>query len=179
MSIRPPGDVGAVALARGEAVMVKGGARARRSLAAAARLQHSQRMDRLLPYADAAPALGAALAIVLLFLFISRAGERMIAAQRAREQQATPARASVVAIDQSGAQVRSGTVLMKIRLRHEASDGRELIGFWEVDLAHVPAVQPGAQMTVRIDKDNPGLCFPTIPGVQHSLAAERRDKRSN
>lgn len=115
--------------------------------------------------------------MVLGFRAISRAGAKMAEDQKAREQRATSARATVVAIEKSGSQVRNATVTMKIRLRLEEGDKREVWGFWEVELAHVPAVQPGAKMTVRVDADNPKVCFPTIPGVEHSLMVERMDKQ--
>jgi hypothetical protein len=106
--------------------------------------------------------------VFLLLRWLSRGGAEIAAEHAARLQRATQTRATVRAIERSQALRKRGTVAVKVRLRVEGPEARETVGIWEVDLVHIPAIQPDKVLDVRVDADDPGRCYPAFAGATHS-----------
>jgi hypothetical protein len=106
--------------------------------------------------------------VFLLVRWLAADGARLEAEHKARLERATRVRATVLAIENSAPQRKRGTVLMRVRLRVQGAEARETVGAWEVELAHIPAVQPEKVLAVLIDADDATRCYPAFAGARHS-----------
>lgn len=38
---------------------------------------------------------------------------------------------------------------------------------WLVDLVHIPQIQTGAELSVKVDRDHPDIIYPNMPGMRY------------
>lgn len=101
-------------------------------------------------------------ALGLAFRAIVRSGKRQMEAQRTRFEAAKPAQARVLQVGKSVAQVRNGTVIVKLRLEVSAAGSASygVSTVWEIQQTAIPQVQAGQVLSVRIDADDQRIIYP-------------------
>lgn len=93
------------------------------------------------------------------------------AAMRERETHAEWAGATVVSIISEAQQHdQLGSALLEIQLKIQPPEGEPYTTRtrWEVDMTARPLIQPGAQLPVKIDTQDPKVVYPNIGGAAYS-----------
>ena len=107
---------------------------------------------------------------VLLFRYMSKQGEKIVADHAAHLARCKSAKARVLQLGKSVSQVRNGTVTLKIRLEIQPSDAPsyETSTVWEVPQTALVQLQPEQVVPVKIDPDDPQRVYPTLSGARFS-----------
>ncbi len=66
-------------------------------------------------------------------------------------------------VDPSTGQVR---VRLQMRVTGHGGDPYNASAVWLVDDVHLPQTQPGAEVSVKVNRDHPNLVYPNMPGMQ-------------
>ncbi len=102
--------------------------------------------------------------IVLGIVYAMRAGDKILAQQQARIDSATPAQATVVDLGRSNIQPHQDTITVRLFLEVQSNyrPPYRVHSVWNVDAAHIPQIQPGATVAVKIDQSDQQLVFPNV-----------------
>ncbi len=102
--------------------------------------------------------------------WMARQGKRGVAEQEARLARSRSARARVLQIGKSVAQVRNGTVIVKLRVEvmPDGADAYPVTTVWEVQQASLPQLQSPQGVAVKIDADDAQMIFPDVSWAEFS-----------
>lgn len=124
-------------------------------------------MEQFIPPLSTVIVLAAVVIGVILFV---RMANRDAARREARVKSALPADAKVVQVGRSQTLKNQGTVVVRLRLeihRPEQSPYQATTA-WEVGPAHIPKIQEGQSVAVKIDQDDPNIIYPRVSWAEYS-----------
>jgi hypothetical protein len=100
----------------------------------------------------------------LVFWWLAQGGKKIAAEREERLKRATKAQATVVQLGKSSPRPKSGTTIVKLRLEIRPPQGEvyEVSTVWEVQQTHLPQIQPGQKVGVKIDVDNSEIIYPNV-----------------
>lgn len=111
-----------------------------------------------------------------IFVLILRAQRRQIRqlleqAQAAEvdNRNAIWAGATVLALQQDAIDPQNpGQVRVRLQMRITGHGGEpyNAAAVWLVDLVHLPQIQTGAELSVKVNRENPALVYPNMPGMR-------------
>lgn len=99
-----------------------------------------------------------------VFWWLARGGKKIMAEREEKLKRATKAQATVVQLGKSSPRPKSGTTIVKLRLEVKPPQGEayEVSTVWEVQQTHLPQVQPGQKVGVKIDAENAKMVYPNV-----------------
>ena len=112
-------------------------------------------------------------AIVWLVRWLLRSGEALQKAERARLAAARPGRARIVNAESSGVVQgvsRNPLVRLDLEVHPEVGAPYAASTAWFVDIVAVPRVQPGLELAVKIDAEDPGIVYPVDTWAKYDAA---------
>lgn len=125
--------------------------------------------------------------ILIIFVFLryaAKSGQKMIDKQNEKLENAEPGEAKIISSEKfylSGRHKGETYQCLKFKLevsnRYKSPYITESI--WNVQPMGAPAVQDGKTVSIKIDRENPNIIYPSIPNVEYSWHGARLNDKMN
>lgn len=110
-------------------------------------------------------------ALCLILRYLIKSGERMIADEKRRIENASRGRARIVAIGKSRTQRPQGTILIRLRLEITPENRQskfETTTVWEIEPVALAQIQEDSEFKIKYDEQNRQRIYPLAPWANFS-----------